>query len=100
LNRLRRLGILSEEDDISQVLGLDVTDLLERRLQTVVYRKGLANTPKQARQFISHGHITVDGARVTVPSQKIEVDEADAVAFDANSPLDDDLHPMRAEAQE
>jgi small subunit ribosomal protein S4 len=100
LTRLRRLGILSEEDDISQVLGLDVTDLLERRLQTVVYRKGLANTPNQARQFISHGHITVDGARVTVPSKKVEVDEASAVAFDGNSPLDDDLHPMRAEAQE
>jgi small subunit ribosomal protein S4 len=100
LARLRRLGILSEEDDISQVLGLDVTDLLERRLQTVVYRKGLANTPQQARQFVTHGHITVDGARVTVPSRKVEVDEADLVAFDANSPLDDDLHPARAEAQE
>jgi small subunit ribosomal protein S4 len=37
---------------------------------------------------------------VTIPSQKIEVDEADTVAFDANSPLDDDLHPARAEAQE
>jgi small subunit ribosomal protein S4 len=100
LERLRRLGILSENDDISQVLSLDVTDLLERRLQTVAYRQGLAHTPDQARQFIVHGHVTVDGARVTRPSKKVEVDEEDAVEFDENSPLADDLHPERAEGQE
>jgi len=98
--RLQRLGILGDQDDISDVLSLDVTDLLERRLQTVVYRKGLAHTPHQARQFVSHGHITVDGARVQRPSKKVEVDEGSAVAFDETSPLADDLHPERAEAQE
>jgi small subunit ribosomal protein S4 len=82
------------------VLSLEVTDLLERRLQTVAYRKGLANTPQQARQFISHGHVTVDGARITVPSTKVGVDEEAAVAFDEGSPLADDLHPERAEGQE
>jgi small subunit ribosomal protein S4 len=97
--RLRRLGILSEEDDISAVLSLDVTDLLERRLQTVVYRKGLGNTPKQARQFITHGHVTVHGARVTVPSKKVDVREEGAIAFDESSPLADELHPERADAQ-
>ena len=98
--RLRRLGILSDGDDISAVLSLDVTDLLERRLQTVAYRKGLGNTPKQARQFVTHGHVTVDGARVTAPSKKIEVDEENAVSFDEKSPLADELHPERAEGQE
>jgi small subunit ribosomal protein S4 len=98
--RLRRLGILSEEDEISAVLSLDVTDLLERRLQTVVYRQGFANTPAQARQFISHGHITVGDARVRRPSKKVEVAEENLVGFDETSPLSDDLHPERAEAQE
>ncbi|WP_058365795.1 30S ribosomal protein S4, partial [Haloparvum sedimenti] len=98
--RLRRLDILGENDDISAVLSLDVTDLLERRLQTVVYREGLASSTSQARQFIVHGHITVDGARVTRPSKKVETSEEDAVAFDENSPLADDLHPERAEGQE
>jgi len=97
--RLRRLGILGENDDISQVLSLDVTDVLERRLQTVVYRQGLANTPNQARQFIVHGHVTVDDARVRVPSKKVEVNEEDAVAFDETSPLADELHPERATEQ-
>jgi small subunit ribosomal protein S4 len=100
LDRLRRIGVLSEDDDISQVLSLDVTDILERRLQTVAYRKGLAHTPQQARQFIVHGHVVVDGGRVTRPSKKVEVAEEDSVAFDDNSPLSDELHPERAEGQE
>ncbi|GGI97841.1 30S ribosomal protein S4 [Halobellus salinus] len=100
LARLRRYGILSEGNDISRVLGLDVTDILERRLQTVVYRTGLASTPEQARQFVVHGHVTVDGARVTRPSKMVEVAEADAIEFDGTSPLSDDLHPERAEGQE
>jgi small subunit ribosomal protein S4 len=98
--RLRGLGILSEEDDISAVLSLDETDLLERRLQTVVYRDGMASTPEQARQFVVHGHVTVEGARVTRPSKKIEVDEEPTIGFDERSPLADDLHPERAEGQE
>jgi small subunit ribosomal protein S4 len=100
LARLRRLGILSESDDISQVLSLDVSNMLERRFQTVAYRQGLANSPKQARQFISHGHIRVDGARVTVPSKLIDVDEEPTLEFDDESPLADELHPERAEGQE
>ena len=98
--RLRRIGILGDNDDISTVLSLDVTDLLERRLQTVVYRQGFASSTSQARQFIVHGHITVDGARVTRPSVKVDVDDEGVIAFDETSPLADDLHPERAESQE
>jgi len=100
LAKLRRYGILDENDSITDVLSLDETDILERRLQTVVYRKGLASTPQQARQFITHGHITVDGARAKTPSRKIEPGEEAVVEYDDNSPIADELHPARAEAQE
>jgi small subunit ribosomal protein S4 len=100
LARLRRLGALSDQDDIGDVLSLSVTDLLERRLQTIVYRQGLASTPTQARQFVVHGHVTVDGARIDRPGRTVAVAEEDAVAFDETSPLADDLHPERAEGQE
>ncbi|RJT01401.1 MULTISPECIES: 30S ribosomal protein S4 [Halococcus] len=100
LNRLRRLGILNETDSIDAVLSLDTTDVLERRLQTVVYRNGLANTPKQARQFVSHGHIVIGDSRVTAPSRKVSTTEEDRVAFDEGSSLADELHPERAEGQE
>ena len=98
--RLRRIGVLNDTDGISAVLSLDVTDLLERRLQTVAYRKGLANTPDQARQFVTHGHVVVEGRRVQAPSYKVEVAEESTVQFDENSPLADELHPERAEANE
>jgi small subunit ribosomal protein S4 len=96
---LQRLGILDEADELDDVLSLSVTDLLERRLQTVVYRKGYANTTQQARQFINHGHIVVDGNRVSIPSYKVSVGEEGSVGFDSGSPLTDELHPERAEEQ-
>ncbi len=99
LGRLKRYGILDEADSLGDVLALDVSDILERRLQTVAYRHGLANTPRQARQFVSHGHVRVDGRRVRSPSYTVEVDEEDAIEFDQHSPLADELHPERAEEQ-
>ncbi len=59
LKRLARLGILPENASLDDVLALTVEDILARRLQTLVYLHGLAKTPKQARQFIVHGHIAV-----------------------------------------
>ena len=100
LARLKRIGVLNETDGLDDILSLEVTDLLERRLQTLAYRQGMANTPGQARQFIVHGHVRIGDRRVTVPSYKVEVDEEDLLAFDETSPLADDLHPERAEGQE
>ena len=97
LAKLKRLGILAEEEALDDVLSLEVTDVLERRLQTVVYRKGYANTTAQARQFITHGHIVVDGSRVQTPSYGVSVAEEGTVGFDSASPLTDELHPERAE---
>lgn len=46
--------------------------LLERRLDNVVYRLGLATTRRQAHQLVNHGHITVDGKRVDIPSYEVK----------------------------
>lgn len=99
LGRLQRIGILGAEDGLGDVLGLEIEDVLERRLQTIAYRKGLAHTPQQARQFITHGHIVLNGRRQTIPSTLVDVNEESTVAFDETSPLADDLHPERAEGQ-
>ncbi|QCS42420.1 30S ribosomal protein S4 [Natrinema versiforme] len=99
LGRLKRVGILDETDELGDILSLEVEDVLERRLQTVVYRSGLANTAQQARQYIIHGHIVVGDQRHRVPSYVVDIDEEDLVAFDENSPLADELHPERAEGQ-
>ncbi|MCQ4334342.1 30S ribosomal protein S4 [Natronomonas sp. F2-12] len=99
LARLKRIGVLDDGGSLDDVLSLDETDILERRLQTVAYRQGLGNTPGQARQFIAHGHVTVDGARVNEPSTKVDVSDEDRIEFDETSPLADELHPERAEGQ-
>lgn len=75
INKLRSLGIIREDAGINDVLDLEVEDVLERRLQTIVYRRGLADTPREARQFITHGHIMIDGRRVNVPSYMVREDE-------------------------
>ena len=67
LARLKKQGILQETAVLDDVLDLTIEDILERRLQTIVFRKGLARTVFQARQLITHGHITIDNRRVTIP---------------------------------
>lgn len=68
LDKLYNMGFLNKKAELSDVLGLSIENILERRLQTIVFKKGLANTPKHARQFITHGHISVDGRRTVYPS--------------------------------
>ena len=55
------------------VTGENLLGLLERRIDNVVFRLGLASTRRQARQLVSHGHITVNGKRLDIPSALIKV---------------------------
>ncbi|KRL69003.1 30S ribosomal protein S4 [Lentilactobacillus diolivorans DSM 14421] len=59
--------------------GVNFMILLERRLDNIVYRLGLATTRRQARQLVNHGHITVDGKRVDIPSYEVEVGQVVSV---------------------
>jgi small subunit ribosomal protein S4 len=67
LGRLKRLGLIKSDSSLDSVLTLGIEDLMGRRLQTQVQKQGLANSAKHARQLIVHGHIAVDGRRVTIP---------------------------------
>ena len=80
LNKLKRLGIM-ESGNIDDVLNLTVEDILKRRLQTIVYLKGLAKTPKHARQLITHGHILISGRRVRFPSYMVPKEEEDKISL-------------------
>ena len=59
--------------------GVNFMILLERRLDNMVYRLGLATTRRQARQLVNHGHITVDGKRVDIPSYEVQVGQVVSV---------------------
>ncbi|NPA86266.1 MAG: 30S ribosomal protein S4 [bacterium] len=95
LQRLIRLGLLNEGATLDDVLSLTVENVLERRLQTVVFRKGLARTVWQARQLIVHGHIAVNGVRITVPSYWVKRDEENLIDYAPGSPFKDEHHPER-----
>lgn len=98
LKRLIRLGLLSSKSDLNDVLSLEVEALLVRRLQTQIYLKGMARTVKQARQLIVHGHIGIDGRKVTVPSYMVADTETGVIDFYMSSPMGSDMHPERPAA--
>jgi len=81
MNKLARLGILDRSAKLEQVLSLNIKDVLERRLQTRVLKRGLAKTTKQARQLITHGFISVMGRKVDAPSYLVPVSEDDTIAY-------------------
>ncbi len=95
LKKLSRLGILQERATIDDTLDLDIRDLLERRLQTVVYRSGLAKTAQQARQLITHGHVEVSGRTVSVPGYLVKRTDEANIKYAPNSVLIDESHPLR-----
>src|ERR1700733_6821118 len=68
LTRLQKIGLAKPGATIDDLLDLKENSLLERRLQTIVFRKGLAKTMKQARQLTVHGFIAIDGKKVSRPS--------------------------------
>jgi len=99
MGKLYRLGILPENATLDDILGLTVEDILERRLQTVVYRLGLAKSIYHARQLITHGHIAVDGQIVRVPSYLVLRGYEEKISYASNSPLANPDHPIRRELQ-
>jgi small subunit ribosomal protein S4 len=95
LARLNRLGMLEQGSGLDDVLRMSVEKLLDRRLQTLVYLQGLAGTPSQARQLITHGHIAVDGTVSRVPGMLVTRLQETLIAYGNGSPLTNDLHPVR-----
>src|SRR5699024_5238381 len=65
------LNLFVEAGKMAGVHGENFMILLESRLDNIVYRLGLARTRKQARQLVNHGHVTVDGKRVDIPSYRL-----------------------------
>lgn len=94
--RLKRLGLIKEDTPLNDVLGFDTDVILDRRLQTIVYNRGLARSAKQARQFIIHEHILVGGSCVNAPGYLVTADEEQSIEFRAKSSLFAEDHPERA----
>ncbi len=87
LERLKRLSILKEDATLDDVLALTIQEILDRRLQSLVVRKGLALNINQARQMVVHGHIVVSGKRINAPSYLVMAEEEESIGYDSNSPF-------------
>ena len=95
LARLTRFNILPLNSTLDDVLALEVETVLSRRLQTITYLRGFANTPQQARQLIAHGHIEIDGRKIDVPGYLVTKNEENKIDYIPGSPLNDAMHPAR-----
>jgi small subunit ribosomal protein S4 len=95
LKKLSKLGLVTIESSLDDVLDLSVKDLLERRLQTILFRKSFARSINQARQFIVHEHVFYDGHKLDVPSFLVFAGTEESVTFDPKSALSDPEHPER-----
>ena len=75
INSLSKIGLVDKNSTLDAVLNLQVTDLLSRRLQTIVQKKLYFKTPYHARQAIVHGHIMIGDRIITIPSYIVKIDE-------------------------
>ena len=98
LKSLARIGLVSENASLDDILNLKPTDLLARRLQTIVSKKLGFKTPYQARQAVIHGHIMVGDRKVDIPSYTVTVAEEDSVKFSPESKIPEMLEKTKAEA--
>jgi len=96
VSKMRNIGLLSQTSTLGDVLSMSTKDLMERRLQTLVYKRGLAHSMKQARQFIVHRHISIGDKKVISPAYIVRVEEENSILFSGNSPLKNEDHPERA----
>lgn len=71
LNERQFRRLYAEANKTKGVTGEQMLQLLERRLDNIVYRAGWAATRPQARQFVGHGHVDVNGKRVDIPSYRV-----------------------------
>ena len=75
IQSLSKIGLVDQNSTLDDVLNLQVTDLLSRRLQTIVQKKLYFKTPYQARQAIVHGHVMIGDSVVTIPSYVVKTEE-------------------------
>lgn len=96
--RLRKMGL--DVKSIHDVLSLDKKDYLNRRLQSIVFRKGLSNSIKEARQLIVHKKITVDGRKINRPSHIIPIELEDKIKKVKPKKTDEGKKEEKSEAEE
>ena len=95
MRSLARKGLVKDDSTLDDVLNLKVTDLLSRRLQTIIQKKTEMKSPYMARQAVVHGHVLIGERVITVPSYTVTVEEENQVHLSS----DLDLTKIKQEQQ-
>ena len=95
IQKLQRLSLLKGEPKLDDVLSLSVRDILNRRAQSIIAKKGFARSMKQARQFITHNHVLIGAKSITSPSTLLTLEAESNVTFKPSSSLAAEDHPER-----
>ncbi|MCL4399289.1 30S ribosomal protein S4 [Candidatus Parvarchaeota archaeon] len=96
IKKLNSMGLVKSDANVDNVLDLKLEDLLQRRLQTIVLKKGMAASIREARQLITHRHITVGRKIIDAPSYLVKKDEEELVDFSPGSAVSSSEHPIRS----
>jgi small subunit ribosomal protein S4 len=99
IEKLAHRGLVMENGRLEDVLTVSVEDLLERRLQTYIFRRGMASSLFQSRQLITHGHIAIDDRKVTSPSYQVKITDEETLDYAKSSPYNNPSHPVRRELE-
>ncbi|MFH1978491.1 MAG: 30S ribosomal protein S4 [Candidatus Aenigmatarchaeota archaeon] len=75
IDKMLKFGLLQKGQGLDDILALDITNILDRRLQTVVLKRGIAKAIKESRQMITHGHIIIEGRRNKFPSYMVPIEQ-------------------------
>src|SRR3989344_4463639 len=92
---LKKYGFLQVGSSLDQILGLETKDVMERRLQSLLFRRGFARSMKQARQFVTHRHVIIGKKQITSPSYMLTLEEESSLTFKPTSNLASADHPER-----
>ncbi|MBS3167244.1 30S ribosomal protein S4 [Candidatus Woesearchaeota archaeon] len=95
ITKLTKLSLLNKDSSLDDVLALSLDSILNRRLQTLLVKKGLAKTVSQSRQFVTHGHISINNKKITSPSYIVPIEEESLITFRPSSKLSNSEHPER-----
>jgi len=96
MDKLKSYGLITQGNEtFDAIFSLQLRDVLDRMLQTRLFKKGLARTTNQARQFIVHGHVLIGDKKITAPRYLVHVNEDSIINFVVSSSLYSTDHPER-----
>jgi len=96
-DKLKALGL--NTNVTSDVLALKIEDLLERRLPTVVFKKGIAKTAQEARQMVVHKRILIGNNVINIPSYLVSLAEENSITLKKKAKAEQKTEPVEQEPE-